>query len=90
MDDYGKKLTGRHNMVVLALFGLSAIKLYAHGYRRICNQPIDSNIRRLYSKMGFTRGEILELDDMVRIGTLVGLIARIRTLSKLEQVLFQY
>jgi hypothetical protein len=73
---YGEKRLCRFAMVVLGLFGLSAIRIHAHGYRRIVNSPIDADVRQLYTKMGFDNGEVLDLRNEKSITTLVDLITR--------------
>lgn len=73
---YGQKRTCRHAAVVLALFGLSVIRLYAYGYRRIIDTPIDDNVRKLYMKMGFKNGEVLDLVDQANIQMLVDFVVR--------------
>lgn len=87
---YGQKRTCRHAAVVLALFGLSAIRLRAHGYRRIIDTPIDDNVRKLYTRMGFDNGESLDLGDRARIRTLVDFVVRSITPFKLDPSPLRY
>lgn len=89
-DDYGKKRGGRYNIVVLALFGLSAIHLFASGYHRILNNPIDKDVRQLYAKMGFADGAVLDLGDKNRIKTLVGMVVRCLSLFELDPAPLRY
>lgn len=76
--------------MVLALFGLSAIRLRAHGYRRIIDTPIDDNVRKLYTRMGFDNGESLDLGDRARIRTLVDFVVRSITPFKLDPSPLRY
>jgi hypothetical protein len=87
---YGEKRSCRFAMVVLGLFGLSAIRMHAHGYRRIVNSPIDEDVRKLYTKMGFDNGEVLDLRNADRITTLVELIARALAPFKLDPTPLRY
>jgi hypothetical protein len=87
---YGEKRSCRFAMVVLGLFGLSAIRMHAHGYRRIINRPIDADVRKLYTKMGFENGEVLDLRDADRIRTLVELVSRSLAPFKLDPKPLRY
>lgn len=90
MDDYGKKRGSRFNVVVLALFGLSAIKLFARAYHSIRNSPIDADVRKLYTKMGFANGEVLDIRDKGRITILLSFIVRTLSAFKLDPTLLRY
>ncbi len=87
---YGQKRTCRHAAVVLGMFGLSVIRLYAHGYRRIIDTPIDDNVRKLYTRMGFDNGEVLDLSDRARVRTLVDFVVRSITPFKLDPSPLRY
>ena len=88
--DYGRKRENRFAMVVLGLFGLTAIRLHAHGYRQIMDRPIDADVRKLYSKMGFENGEVLDLRDEDRIRTLVDFVARALSAFKIDPAPLRY
>ncbi|MBI5244619.1 MAG: hypothetical protein HY922_13205 [Elusimicrobia bacterium] len=89
-EDYGLKLTGRHNVVVLALLGLSGLRLFTRGYRRILDSPIDRHVRRLYTKIGFENGEVLDLTDRRRIETMADFAARCLSLFRLDPSQLRY
>ena len=89
-EDYGLKRTGRHNVVVLALFGLSSLQFFAHGYHSVMDKPIDQDVRKLYVRMGFENGEVLNLTDRRRIQTMAGFVARCLALFRLDPSQLRY
>jgi hypothetical protein len=52
--------------------------------------PIDDNVRKLYTRMGFDNGEVLDLGDRARIRTLVDFVVRSITPFKLDPSPLRY
>lgn len=89
-QDFGRKRAGKHNMVVLAVFGLSAVLLIEHGYDAVRNDQIDADVRGFYRRMGFADGESFELGDRGSVERLAAFAARCLRLFKIDPLSLRF